>query len=226
MKGFGEGDVLSRGGYWTSRITFEHRTEKKKRNQTVSMFYYAAFDANHDMKGSKLEPTFEDPQDPSRITGISGITSSLKKFKISFVINKESALKVHQFFHTVANSKGPDQFTNDILQRLRLYSSDEKVAKPNAKNNIIGLDAQLNGNDPVNFAAIQINFKVPFTLDVVYHLEDVEDNSNQEWLMGEDYTQRVREKELMYDNRFENSFGLKEKGFDEKAVNFAQATIR
>ena len=44
--------------------------------------------------------------------------------------------------------------------------------------------------------------------------------------MGDEYTERLREKELMYSNRFENSFGLKEKGFDEKAITFAQATIR
>ena len=95
-----------------------------------------------------------------------------------------------------------------------------------AKNKIIGLDPHYEGNHPANFAAIQINFKLPFTLDVVYHLEDVTDNSKQEWLMGEEYTQRLQQKELIYDKRFEDTFGLKDKGFDEKAIKFAQATIR
>jgi mannosyl-oligosaccharide glucosidase len=226
IKGFGDGSVLSRGGYWTSRITVKHREGKKNKNQTVAMFYYAALDANNDKEDNIVEPSFEDPQDPSRITGISGLTSSLGKFKISFVMNKDSASQVHQFFHTTVNSKGPDQFTNDISQRLRLYSSDEKGGKRNPKNNIIGLDPKFEGNDPANFVAIQINFKVPFTLDVVYHLEDTKDNSNQEWLMGEEYTQRLQEKELLYDKRFEDTFGLKDKGFDEKAIKFAQATIR
>ena len=226
IKGFGDGSVLSRGGYWTSRITVKHREGKKNKNQTVAMFYYAALDANNDKEDNIVEPSFEDPQDPSRITGISGVTSSLGKFKISFVMNKDSASQVHQFFHATVNSKGPDQFTNDISQRLRLYSSDEKGGKRNPKNNIIGLDPKFEGNDPANFVAIQINFKVPFTLDVVYHLEDTKDNSNQEWLMGEEYTQRLQEKELLYDKRFEDTFGLKDKGFDEKAIKFAQATIR
>ena len=226
IKGFGEQSVLSRGGYWTSRITVEQRPTKRSKNQTVAMFYYAAMDANNDMIGSSLQPSFDDPNDPSRITGFSGVTASLGKFKMTFVINKDSASKVHQFFHTVAKSNGPDQFTNDIISRLRLYSSDETSGKRNPKNNIIGLDPKYEENEPGNFVAVQINFKLPFTLDVVYHLEDLEDHSVHEWLMDTEYTKRLQLKEQMYNTQFENTFSLTEKGFDEKAIKFAQATLR
>ena len=216
---------MSRGGYWTSRITVEQRPTKRSKNQTVAMFYYAAMDANNDMIGSNLQPSFEDPNDPSRITGFSGVTASLGKFKMTFVINKDSASKVHQFFHTVAKSNGPDQFTNDIISRLRLYSSDEASGKRNPKNNIIGLDPKYDENEPGNFVAVQINFKLPFTLDVVYHLEDLDDHSTHEWLMDTEYTKRLALKEQMYNTQFEDTFSLTEKGFDEKAIKFAQATL-
>ena len=189
------------------------------------MFYYAAMDANNDMIGSNLQPSFDDPNDPSRITGFSGVTASLGKFKMTFVINKDSASKVHQFFHTVAKSNGPDQFTNDIISRLRLYSSDEASGKRNPKNNIIGLDPKYDENEPGNFVAVQINFKLPFTLDVVYHLEDLDDHSTHEWLMDTEYTKRLALKEQMYNTQFEDTFSLTEKGFDEKAIKFAQATL-
>ena len=226
IKGFGEGSVLSKGGYWTSRITFENRPNRKNKNQTVAMFFYAALDAANGLSDNIIEPSFEDPQDPGRITGISGITSALGKFKLSFVIDKESASKVQQFFYTVVKSKGPDQFTNDILQRLRLYSSDEKGGKRNSKNNIIGIDPNYDGKDPANFVALQVNFKVPFTLDVVYHLEDLEDGRSQEWLMNDEYTERLNEKMASYDEQFEDTFNLKEKGFDDKSIQFAKATLR
>ena len=216
---------MSRGGYWTSRITVEQRATKRSKNQTVAMFYYAAMDANNDMIGSNLQPSFDDPNDPSRITGFSGVTASLGKFKMTFVINKDSASKVHQFFHTVAKSNGPDQFTNDIISRLRLYSSDEASGKRNPKNNIIGLDPKYDENEPGNFVAVQINFKLPFTLDVVYHLEDLDDHSTHEWLMDTEYTKRLALKEQMYNTQFEDTFSLTEKGFDEKAIKFAQATL-
>ena len=225
IKGFGENSVLSRGGYWTSRITVEQRATKRSKNQTVAMFYYAAMDANNDMIGSNLQPSFDDPNDPSRITGFSGVTASLGKFKMTFVINKDSASKVHQFFHTVAKSNGPDQFTNDIISRLRLYSSDEASGKRNPKNNIIGLDPKYDENEPGNFVAVQMNFKLPFTLDVVYHLEDLDDHSSHEWLMDTEYTKRLALKEQMYNTQFEDTFSLTEKGFDEKAIKFAQATL-
>ena len=226
IKGFGEGMALSKGGYWTSRVTVQNRPNKKNKNQTVSMFFYAALDASSGVSDNIVEPSFEDPQDPGRITGISGMTSALGKFKLSFVIDKDSATKVQQFFYTVVNSKGPEQFTNDILQRLRLYSSDEKGGKRNSKNNIIGLDPNYNGKDPANFVALQVNFKLPFTLDVVYHLEDLEDNSSQEWLMNDEYTERLNDKTAAYDERFEDTFSLKEKGFEDKAIQFAKATLR
>ena len=216
---------MSKGGYWTSRITVEQRATKRSKNQTVAMFYYAAMDANNDMIGSNLQPSFDDPNDPSRITGFSGVTASLGKFKMTFVINKDSASKVHQFFHTVAKSNGPDQFTNDIISRLRLYSSDEASGKRNPKNNIIGLDPKYDENEPGNFVAVQINFKLPFTLDVVYHLEDLDDHSSHEWLMDTEYTKRLALKEQMYNTQFEDTFSLTEKGFDEKAIKFAQATL-
>lgn len=216
---------MSRGGYWTSRITVEQRPTKRSKNQTVAMFYYAAMDANNDMIGSNLQPSFDDPNDPSRITGFSGVTASLGKFKMTFVINKDSASKVHQFFHTVAKSNGPDQFTNDIISRLRLYSSDEASGKRNPKNNIIGLDPKYDENEPGNFVAVQMNFKLPFTLDVVYHLEDLDDHSSHEWLMDTEYTKRLALKEQMYNTQFEDTFSLTEKGFDEKAIKFAQATL-
>ena len=217
---------MSKGGYWTSRITVKNRPNKKSKNQTVAMFFYAALDASNGINDNIVEPSFEDPQDPGRITGISGITSSLGKFKLSFVMDKDSASKVQQFFYTVVKSKGPDQFTNDILQRLRLYSSDAKGGKRNSKNNIIGLDPKYDGKDPANFVALQINFKLPFTLDVVYHLEDLEDQTKQQWLMNDEYTQRLEDKKATYDERFEDTFALKERGFEEKSIQFAQATLR
>ena len=80
-------------------------------------------------------------------------------------------------------------------------------------------------NEPGNFVAVQINFKLHFTLDVVYHLEDLDDHSSHEWLMDTEYTKRLALKEQMYNTQFEDTFSLTEKGFDEKAIKFAQATL-
>lgn len=198
---------------------------KKDKNQTVALFYYVALDANYDTQRSVLEPTFEDPLNPNRVTGISGVTSSLGKFKVSFAINKGSAPNVHQFFHTAVASKGPDQFTNDILQKLRLYGSNEGGAR-STKNNIIGLDPNFEGNDPANFVAIQINFKLPFSLDIVFQLEDAASNDDQNRLLNDKYTQMLKEKESIYDQRFETTFGLQAKGVNEKSIQFAQAALR
>ena len=161
------------------------------------MFYYVALDANHDTQGSALQPTVEDPSNPNKVTGIWGITPSLGKFKVSFNNNKDSDLNVHQFFHTALTSKGPDQFTNNIMQKLRLYGSSEGGVR-STKNSIIGLDPNFEGNDPANFVAIQINFKLPFSLDIVFQLEDADANENQNWLLNDEYTKVLREKAVSY----------------------------
>ena len=90
--------ALSKGGYWTSRVTVQNRPNKKNKNQTVSMFFYAALDASNGISDNIVEPSFEDPQDPGRITGISGITSALGKLNYRLLLTKIVLRKFNNSF--------------------------------------------------------------------------------------------------------------------------------
>ena len=86
----------SNGGDWTARVTVDHHQEdknrKKKSKQTVSLFFYFALD-----EGATGELRSEVAGgDPHRITGMSGKTEALGKFRVKF----QDKGNAKQYFHT------------------------------------------------------------------------------------------------------------------------------
>lgn len=65
-------------------------------------------------------------------------------------------------------------------------------------------------NEP-NFVVTQINAKVPFTLDVVFESESFIDREKS--LAGEFYTEMLQWHQTRFNQRFDKTFNLKEKGF-------------
>ena len=70
---------------------------------------------------------------------------------------------------------------------------------------------------------MQITGTVPFTLDLMFESGSNVDREGS--LVGKRYTKLIKEKEDMFDLRFEKTFHLAEKGYNESAVRFAQSAM-
>ncbi|KAJ8957230.1 hypothetical protein NQ318_007794, partial [Aromia moschata] len=77
--------------------------------------------------------------------------------------------------------------------------------------------------DDPNFVAIQLTGKLPFTVDVVFESES--SSNQQETLVGEAYTKSLAWQEARFDERFEATFKLRNKGFTDREIKFAQAAV-
>ena len=113
-------------------------------------------DENSGISGFRLKPVFS--QSGSLMTGIIGSTVALGDFKIDFV---GEGATIQDTFYSSLLSSGPHKFTENVLERLRLYQ--------NGKNRVIGLDPNHLSSDEPNLIIYQVNAQLPFEIDIVFN---------------------------------------------------------
>lgn len=202
------------GGEWSARISAEAIGNKTKA-KSITLFFYAGMDEGN--SGGQLRPLFGG-RDANQMTGIVGSTNSLDDFTLTFSPTEEdsSNTRVRHVFHATADSPGPHKFTETVMQRLRLYQHD--------KLRIIGLDPTHLKSDNPNFVVYQVNAMLPFQLDVVFKSNSFDQERDDE-LSGEIYTKELSMWRQKFDARFEDTFGLRQKGYDQKAIEFAHSAL-
>ena len=119
---------------------------------------------------------------------------------------KSSIIFTHRFV-----LRGPSKYTDSVLGSLRLF-----------KQRVVGLDQNYRREDErPDFIVYQVLAQLPFELDVVFkshsHLEGKIKDLNFE----SELSHWRRE----FDAKFETTFGLMKRGFDNKALRFAQAAM-
>lgn len=78
-----------------------------------------------------------------------------------------------------------------------------------------------------NFIATQITIRPPFTLDIGFNsLTNTELTMDQtEPLIGQDYTEILSTRIATFDQKFEENFHLREKGYSSPEIEFAKSTF-
>lgn len=215
-----------KGGSWTARVKAQLVNSQKKKPEIVSFFWYVSLDEGSE---GELTPVFGSAEDPRRMTGVTGRTHSLGRFEVNFVVDQMQPPSgpSPQFFFTGLNIPRPDQYTNAVMSKLRLYQDGSGAAGKGGASKkgrqIIGLESIVDTTDgQPNFLAIQVNAKIPFEFDVVFrsHLD-----SEEQMLTGDAYTKSLANHLSKFDERFEQVFHLRKKGFDEKSLGFAHAAM-
>ncbi|TRY78619.1 hypothetical protein TCAL_06619 [Tigriopus californicus] len=196
-----------RGGDWTARIRVE-QNHTKKVTQMVSLFFYFGLDEKAE---GALLPVL-DASDALRMNEISGTSPTLGSFRVKFVENGQAK----QHFHAKLISPGPQSYTDLVMRQLRRYE-DKQAA--------IGLDPTSNVEGDPNLLVYQVNAVTPFELDVVFESGANMAGRVEGELVGNLYTDALKQLERDYDLAFEAQFHLQNKGFSRQDVDFAQAAL-
>ena len=90
------------------------------------------------------------------------------------------------------------------------------------KSRIIGLDPQHLRSENPNLIVYQINVQVPSEIDITF--QPVKSQMSEP-LVGQEYTEALDAKKVEFNEKFENTFGLQKRGYNETYIRFAQAAM-
>ncbi|XP_037937981.1 alpha-glucosidase 2 [Teleopsis dalmanni] len=202
------------GGDWTARISVRNTT--KAWDKTISLIWYVALD---ERTNGHIKYVSDDKNPES---GVYGETLGLGEFQVRFHPIKGRILH-KSYLSTIAPSLS--KLKDTVFQYFRAFPDKHG-------NRYIGLPGEMishNGAaaaDP-NFIAIQITAEMDFTMDITYQ-------STSGFSIGElipkppiarEFTNNLQAKIAEFDNRFENTFQLRAKGFTADEIKFAKSAL-
>ncbi|XP_053948863.1 uncharacterized protein LOC128857238 [Anastrepha ludens] len=202
------------GGDWTARISVRNLSQTWDR--TISLIWYVALDERTNGHITYVS------NDNSPEAGVSGETLGLGEFKVRFHPIKGKVLH-KSYLSTVVPSLS--KLRETVFSHFRVFSD-------NQARRFIGLPGEMisqNGGlpDAPNFIAIQITTEVNFTMDITYEstsaFSHVENFSKPP--IGREFTNSMHEKLLEFDNRFEETFHLRAKGYSTDEIKFAKYAV-
>jgi len=190
----------SNGGDWSNRVVVEG-----VKGTEVSLLYYAALEEGAD---ASLQPKYDEQ---GQLSSVEGRSATLGSWRLWW--EPSDASTVTDRFHIATQTVGLHTITDTVIRSFRLFNG-----------RTIGLESSLEkkGKQP-NLVVMQITGTVPFTLDLMFESGSNVDREGS--LVGKRYTKLIKEKEDMFDLRFEKTFHLAEKGYNESAVRFAQSAM-
>lgn len=144
------------------------------------------------------------------MTGVVGETEKLGAFTIKLV---DISGKIESQSYLSAEGLGLHVIKEVILSNLKL------ITKQGSKHII--LPGDVTRGKPANITATLVTARVPFVMDAIYESASVVDRTNS--LTGQLYDQVLKQKTSEFNDKFEDVFKLKEKGFGEEEIQFAQA---
>ncbi|RZF44964.1 hypothetical protein LSTR_LSTR001925 [Laodelphax striatellus] len=190
------------GGDWTARITVKNQMNSA---DPISLIVYTALEKNTKGRITHVEKH-------GGFVGVSGETDKLGKFSLK-LLGVEGTVEHHSYLSAVA--KGIDVLKETLLYTFTL------VDVP-GKGKWISLPGDLTRGESPNFIATQLTVKSPFTLDIVFESASA-DRSNM--LTGDIYSRELQSRSQDFHKRFESTFRLREKGYNNEKISFAEATF-
>jgi len=189
------------GGDWTNRIKAEP-LRKQDAGLEVSLLYYAALEEGTD---GSIRPQLDSSGD---LVGITGSSAALGGWRMWWQERGEST----GHFHLSTVNQGLQTLTDTVMRGFRLFNG-----------RVIGLESSLDKPENPSFIIFQVIGKLPFELDIVFESDSHIDR--YESLVGQRYTDALSDWMDTFDLRFEKTFYLQQKGFNDTAVRFAQAAL-
>lgn len=207
------------GGDWTARISVKQNNQKSNSNpnELLSLIWYTALD---EKTGGLITTNTQ-----SILTGIRGSTPGLGDFIMN--IHNTNGTIVHQSYLSTV-TPNLQVLRQVVVTHLRLFN-DKK-----SKQRVISFpgDVLTSNTGEIynpNFIATLITGEPPFSIDISYQstsgmpLSELE--TNQGPPIGDAYTNALLKKQNEFDNKFEDIFNLKKKGYDDAHIKFAEATL-
>ncbi len=192
----------SYGGDWTSRISFD-ADDKSRIGETVSLLLYTAIE--NQTVGVIRPENFD-------IVGVAGYTEGLGDFKIK--ISNVTQSIVHESF-LFTKCPGLNVIKETILSNFRLLQTQNE--------RLFTFVNDLNkANSQTNLIVTQLTLKIPFEVDVIFESGSA---VRQESLTGRVYSLELEKHKKIFNDRFENTFKLRSKGFAEEEIKFAKAAL-
>lgn len=205
------------GGDWTARVTVDIEPQYKKQmeNEEISLIWYTALETG---TTGNIYPS----NAGSHLTGVRGNTPGLGDFNIK-LLNHSGTIIQESFLSTVA--PGLHMLKETLISSLRLADNLQKSKSKPKRLVLAGELLTANDGSQVepNFIATMITSKMPIELDIIF--ESGSFGTREEMLAGNVYTEALKWHETRFDQRFEDTFHLKEKGYDTKHISFAQSTL-
>ncbi|KAI4459446.1 mannosyl-oligosaccharide glucosidase [Holotrichia oblita] len=200
------------GGDWTARVSVDYKFDDPSIiDEEVSLLWYTALE---DGGKNYIKPS----NFASKLTGVRGETSGLGEFSIK-LFNYSGSVNHESYLST--SYLGLDLLKETVISSLRLMQDKKKQKRIVLAGDILGQDGTV--KKPPNFIATQITATVPFSMDVVF--ESGSFGTRQNTLVGDIYTDTLNWHSSRFAQRFDDTFGLKAKGYGPKEVNFAQAAL-
>lgn len=205
------------GGDWTARVSVRSNTPN---NEPISLVWYTALD---EKTGGFLTATTA--KETLKLTGVRGETPGLGEFSLNLQAVNGTVLR-NSYLSTMSPSV---QHLRQVLIS-HLYLATDK----STRSKYIALPGEILRNnkgdifDP-NFVATLITVQTPFTLDITYRSlhgltpKDVRTLPGPP--IGAEYTEILESKRSEFNERFEKTFRLKEKGYTDAEIDFAQASL-
>uniref|UniRef100_A0A0K2TMD1 Mannosyl-oligosaccharide glucosidase n=1 Tax=Lepeophtheirus salmonis TaxID=72036 RepID=A0A0K2TMD1_LEPSM len=188
---------VKKGERWTAKIKAESKHSSPQK-QITSLFFYAGLES-----GSTLTEKLKYDKSHNIIYGS---TSHLGNFKMSF---HEKGKGIIGIYNAALETPGPHKYSEVVMRSLKLKDGMIALERPTAEH--------------PDLAVYQIVAKFPFELEVVF--SPLDNVSNQEDLKGDAYDQLLAHWRGKFEDKFEDTFHLKSKDFDEKTIKFAQAAM-
>lgn len=194
------------GGDWSARVKVE--PQKGAEAIVMSLFFYMALDGE-----GYIKPEVKN----NKLVAITGHTAELGDFRMVFPQSSKPA----KMNYLAAVAPGLDKLKEVIMRGVRVFKWDR------AKNlDYIGLVGNMVPRDAEsgpNFIVHQVTVNLPFQLVVMF--ESGSFLQRPEPLLGEAYHTEITNRLVEFDERFEKTFQLKDKGYDAKHISFAKAAL-
>lgn len=165
-----------------------------------------------------------------RLVEIRGRSPLLGEFKLKFR-NPAGTVKLNSYLTAAVDDiyNPKDAITQKLQYKTKANSRDQSP--------LIGLPGDVSNpqGKPANLFVHQVTLQLPFQIDVVYESqedtvekeegEEKQQNKRQESLAGDVFAREIKAKRQQFDQHFEKSFQLSEKGFSEEQITFAKAAF-
>ncbi|XP_041477006.1 mannosyl-oligosaccharide glucosidase-like [Lytechinus variegatus] len=199
------------GGDWSASISVRYKdgVDTTKEKKTLSLMFYFALDG----QGS-IEPIL----DGNQLLGIKGTTEELGKFVLRF----PQPTKVRMNNYLVSYTPGLHAIKDLVMRRLKYHELKKKIQLLG----LVGNDQQTIAASPdkmANIIVYQVTVEPPYIMDVVFESGSKADREKE--LAGSELTSLVQSFSNNFNQRFEEKFGLIEKGYAPDEVAFAKATM-
>lgn len=175
----------------------------------MSLFFYLALD-----RQGQIQPQLHN----DNLVGIQGISEELGEFRLLFPAARDS-VKAN---YLVTYAPGIDQLKETMMQNFGFY--DWHKGK---QMKYLGLKGKRLARDGpgswANFVVLQLTFRLPQVVEVVFESGSFMDRPNQ--LTGEVYQKEINKHLKAFDDKFERVFGLEAKGFDVDHISSAKAAL-